>query len=48
MLVTGVLVWRFTAFRSTSLAASCDTNLYGQNEHAGTLAAARVPLTEVT
>jgi hypothetical protein len=46
--VTGVLVCRFTAFRATSLAANCETNLYGQNEHAGTLVAARVPLTEVT
>ena len=46
--VTGVLVCRFTAFRSTSLAVSCDTSLYGQNEHAGTLAAARAPLNEAT
>lgn len=46
--VTGVLVCRFTAFRSTSLAANWDTNLYGQNEHAGTLVAARAPLKEVT
>ena len=46
--VTGVLVCRFTALRSTSLAASCDTNLYGQNEHAGTFVAARAPLKEVT
>lgn len=48
MRVTGVLVCRFTELRSTSLAASCDTNLYGQSEQAGTLIAARAPLTDVT
>lgn len=46
--VTGVLVCKFIAPRCTSFAANCATNLYGQNEQAGTLVAALAPFTEVT